>query len=55
MFIATFLVFVPVSWALQSWGNHGLWLAFSLYLLSRGICQGWVYARLTRQRRWLLS
>ena len=37
MLISTFLVFLPAWYALQSLGNHGLWLAFLLFLASRGI------------------
>jgi len=30
-----------------SWGNHGLWIAFVVYLATRGICQTWM-----RQNVW---
>ncbi|WP_286234310.1 MATE family efflux transporter [Thalassotalea sediminis] len=37
MLISTFAVFFP-SWYLgQSLGNHGLWLAFTLFMASRGL------------------
>ncbi len=37
MLIATFAVFVPAWWLLQGLGNHGLWLAFLLFLAARGV------------------
>lgn len=37
MLIATFVVFVPAFFLLQGLGNHGLWLAFLLFLGARGI------------------
>ena len=37
MLISTFVVFLPAWYLLQDWGNHGLWLAFMLFLASRGI------------------
>ncbi len=37
MLISTFVVFLPAWYLLQGWGNHGLWLAFMLFLASRGI------------------
>jgi MATE family multidrug resistance protein len=37
MLVSTFLVFLPVWYAVQGWGNHGLWFAFTMFLASRGI------------------
>lgn len=38
LLIATFIVFVPAYYVLnQPLGNHGLWLALMLFMLSRGI------------------
>lgn len=37
MLVSTFAVFLPAWWLLQGWGNHGLWLAFMLFLASRGL------------------
>ena len=37
MVISTFGVFLPAWFLLQGLGNHGLWLAFTLFLASRGI------------------
>ncbi len=37
MLIAAFVIFVPLDLFLQAlWGNHGLWLAFTLFMISRG-------------------
>lgn len=37
MLLSTFGVFLPAWFVLQGFGNHGLWLAFSLFMASRGI------------------
>jgi len=37
MMISTFLCFFPFWWLFQNLGNHGIWLAFTLFMLARGI------------------
>jgi MATE family multidrug resistance protein len=37
MLISTFAVFLPAWFLLQGYGNHGLWLAFTLFMASRGV------------------
>lgn len=38
MIVSTLFVFFPLFYLLQPiWGNHGLWLAFNAFLLSRGL------------------
>jgi MATE family multidrug resistance protein len=37
MLISAFVVFIPAWYLLQGFGNHGLWLAFTLFMASRGI------------------
>jgi MATE family multidrug resistance protein len=37
MVISTVCVFLPAWFLLQGLGNHGLWLAFSIFMASRGI------------------
>ncbi len=38
MLLAAFLVFLPLDLLLQPlWGNHGLWLAFTLFMMVRGL------------------
>jgi hypothetical protein len=37
MFVATFLLYVPLYYILNVWmGNHGLWLAFTIFMMARG-------------------
>jgi MATE family multidrug resistance protein len=45
MIIATFGCFFPLWWLLQDFGNHGLWAAFSVFLLMRGATLAWYYYR----------
>ncbi len=37
MVVSTFIIFIPAWFLLQSLGNHGLWLAFMVFMASRGI------------------
>ncbi len=41
MVIATFACFFPVWFLLQDMGNHGLWAAFSIFMLARGATLAW--------------
>lgn len=45
MLISTFVVFLPSWYFLQGLDNHGLWLAFMLFLASRGIGMHIIYRR----------
>ena len=45
MIASTFLVFVPAWFAFRFLGNHGLWLAFMIFLASRGIGMHFYYRR----------
>lgn len=42
VYIAAVYAFVPI------WGNHGLWLAITLFMALRGITLGWRYPALAR-------
>jgi MATE family multidrug resistance protein len=37
MLFSSIAVFLPAWFLLQGLGNHGLWLAFTLFMASRGI------------------
>jgi MATE family multidrug resistance protein len=41
MVIATFACFFPAWFLLQGLGNHGLWAAFSIFMLARGATLAW--------------
>jgi len=41
MIIATFTCFFPMWFLLQDYGSHGLWAAFSFFMLARGITLAW--------------
>ncbi len=45
MIVATFGCFFPMWWLFQDFGNHGLWAAFSVFLLVRGGTLAWYYYR----------
>ena len=45
MIVSALVVFLPAWYLLQGFGNHGLWLAFTLFLASRGIGMHVIYRR----------
>ncbi|MDH5261975.1 MAG: MATE family efflux transporter [Gammaproteobacteria bacterium] len=45
MVFSTLLVFLPAWYLLTPLGNHGLWLAFMLFMASRGIGMHYTYRR----------
>lgn len=45
MLASTFLVFLPAWLAFRFLGNHGLWLAFMIFLASRGLGMHYYYRR----------
>ncbi len=45
MLVSTFLVFVPAWLAFRFLGNHGLWFALTLFMLSRGVGMHAYYRR----------
>lgn len=48
MLISALVVFLPAWYLAQPLGNHGLWLAFTLFMASRGIGMHLVYVRRVR-------
>lgn len=45
MVFSTFIVFIPAWYLLQEFGNHGLWLAFTIFMASRGVGMHFWYRR----------
>ncbi len=48
MLISTFLIFLPAWYIFQGMGNHGLWLAFIVFFIARGLTMA--YASLIIER-----
>jgi len=48
MMAVSFAVYIAAWWLLQPWGNHGLWAAFTLFSLVRGVTLGLRYPALER-------
>ena len=53
MLFSALAVYLPVWYLSSPLGNHGLWLSFTLFNLTRGITLGLAYAEFTRRDRWL--
>lgn len=51
--LVSVLIALPVAFAMLGFGNHGLWLAFLLFMALRAITLGWVGWRLHQQDRWV--
>jgi MATE family, multidrug efflux pump len=43
MLICTFVFFLPLWYVFQYMGNHGLWLAFTIFIAVRGVVLGMYY------------
>jgi MATE family multidrug resistance protein len=48
MLFSAFVVYIPALWMLRDVGNHGLWLAFTLFMVARGASMHWFYRRNVR-------
>ncbi len=46
MLFSLLAIYLPSWFVLQPLGNHGLWLAFLLFMVSRGASMHWLYRRL---------
>ena len=55
MLIATVLVFLPVWLLLRGLGNHGLWLAYMVFMATRGLGLIWVYRRFSIKDAWFAT
>jgi MATE family, multidrug efflux pump len=49
MLISTFLVFLPVWYVFQGYENHGLWLAFIVFFVARGLTLAYVSVQIERE------
>lgn len=49
MLISTFLVFLPAWYVLQGYGNHGLWLAFIIFFVARGLTLAYAAVQIERK------
>ena len=52
MLASALLVYLPVWYVTQPWGNHGLWLAFTLFNAARGLTLYSSYRRLSAGGGW---
>ncbi len=46
------LIYLPAAYSLKALGNHGLWLAFTLFNGSRGITLWFYFRRLSHKAAW---
>ncbi len=49
MLVSTFLVFIPTWFVTKTFGNHGLWFAFMVFLAARGIGMHLGYRKALRE------
>jgi len=50
--LATVILLLPVAWALQGLGNHGLWISFLLFMVLRSLTLGGLAWWLRRTDGW---
>jgi len=55
MLISTLAVYLPAWYLTQSWGNHGLWFAFTAFNGARGLTLWVAYRHKTQVGSWLPS
>ncbi|MEM1144971.1 MAG: MATE family efflux transporter [Pseudomonadota bacterium] len=55
MLVSVLLVFLPCWFLTQDWGNHGLWLSFTVFNAMRGLTMGLAFWRISYQNRWIPS
>ncbi|PRA58237.1 MULTISPECIES: MATE family efflux transporter [Pseudomonas] len=53
--LLTVIIAAPFAWLLQGWGNHGLWLAFLLFMVLRSVTLGVIAWQLRSQDRWFTA
>ena len=46
MLFSVLIIYLPAFYVLQPLGNHGLWLAFMLFMCARGISMHYLYKRI---------
>ena len=51
--LLTVMLVLPIAWALQGLGNHGLWITFLLFMAVRSLILGAIAWWLSPQNRWL--
>jgi len=49
MLICTFIFFLPLWYVFQFMGNHGLWLAFTIFIAVRGVVLGIYYFHIEKK------
>jgi MATE family multidrug resistance protein len=55
MLLSALAVYLPAWYLTQSWGNHGLWFAFTAFNGARGITLWVVYRQKTHSDSWLVT
>jgi len=53
MLFSTLCIYLPAWYLSTSWGNHGLWLSFTLLNAARGLSLLMCYWEISRNQRWL--
>lgn len=54
MFVCLFLVFFPIWYLSQSWGNQGLWLSLTAFMLARSVLMMHRYVVISRSGAWFV-
>ena len=55
MLFCCFLVYLPSWYLLQGQGNHGLWIAFSLFSLARGMTMAYLFWQYSKRDIWITN
>lgn len=52
LLVATIAVFLPAWYVTRDMGNHGLWLAYTLFIVARGVGLGFMYRKIDARGGW---
>ncbi|ENO15280.2 MATE family efflux transporter [Marinobacter nanhaiticus D15-8W] len=52
MLFSVIVIYLPVWWLTQGWGNHGLWFAITSLMLARAGSMGWLFLSHTHNDVW---
>lgn len=53
MLFSSLMVYLPLWYYLQGWGNHGLWFAFAGFNVARGASLLWCYWKIEKNGSWI--
>jgi MATE family multidrug resistance protein len=54
LIISVFAIFLPSWYASNNLQNHSIWLAYSMFVIARGVTLGIEFYRINKNKKWVL-